>query len=434
MKVIMNLNKTATFMVAVFFFLYGCKSKSEQSAPVSSESTIPLNQPVSLTQAKQASVKVFDVGSKLRTDSPGLAIGNLAAAIKHKTALFEASRIGDVALWELVHHHLTFARYFGRTHDFAQAERIVARAIKMNGASSKLHLLRSDVHVALHRFEAAKRDLDTAEAMGTEPGKIADARLGLALSQGRFEAVVPVREKRASKLKRWQDFGRLGIAYAAAGRYEDADKAYQSAIDRYRSTSPMVVAWLYFARGLMWAEEAGQTEKGRLFYERAVSHLPTYLVANIHLAEIEVEAGQFERALSRLKKCVGEDRDPELYAKLAVLYRVMGRADDAGKALAKARTVYAVLLSKYPEAWADHGAEFYMGPGANPKRAFELAKLNLRGRKTPRAAALWIEAAVAAGDMKALCKPSRYPFADEHPHVRWQNALKLLRQRCPLVP
>lgn len=434
MKVTMNLNKTAPFLVAVSFFFTGCKSKTDESVPRHSDSAVPMSKPIPATQAEAALVKSLDIGPKLRTDSPGVAIGNLAAAIKHKTARFEANRLGSVGLWELVHHHLTYARYFGRTDDFSKAERIVARAIERDGGSSELLLLRSDVHVALHRFGDAKLDLIAAEGMGVAPSKVADARLSLRLSQGHFESVVSAREKRALKLKRWQDFGRLGIAYASAGRYEDADEAYRSAIARYRSTSPMVVGWLYFARGVMWAEEAGQPEKGRLFYERAVEHLPTYLVANIHLAEIEAEAGELKRALSRLEGCIGEDRDPELFAKLAVLYKTMGRVDDASKALTKARSIYAALLSKYPEAWADHGAEFYMGPGADPKRAFELAKLNLKGRQTPRSVALWIESALAVGDMKALCKPSRYPFPDEHPHVRWQNAFKALKQKCRVVP
>jgi hypothetical protein len=39
-------------------------------------------------------------------------------------------------------------------------------------------------------------------------------------------------------------------------------------------------------------------------------------------------------------------------------------------------------------AFADHGAEFYSGSGNNPRRAFELASINLANRQVPLGALL----------------------------------------------
>lgn len=70
---------------------------------------------------------------------------------------------------------------------------------------------------------------------------------------------------------------------------------------------------------------------------------------------------------------------------------------------AEARTSYELLLSRDPMAFADHGAEFYLGPGADPERAWILAQQNLANRQTPRAAALAIKAAEASGHYADAC-------------------------------
>jgi hypothetical protein len=77
---------------------------------------------------------------------------------------------------------------------------------------------------------------------------------------------------------------------------------------------------------------------------------------------------------------------------------------EADELAAAAHQRYQTLLEKHPAAFADHGTEFYLGPGKDPKRALELATLNLKVRDTPRARLLHMEAALAAGDSGAACK------------------------------
>jgi hypothetical protein len=63
--------------------------------------------------------------------------------------------------------------------------------------------------------------------------------------------------------------------------------------------------------------------------------------------------------------------------------------------------IYVELLRKYPLAYADHGAEFYLAAGNDPARALELARLNLENRPTLRAFEQSVAAATAAGDRAA---------------------------------
>ena len=94
---------------------------------------------------------------------------------------------------------------------------------------------------------------------------------------------------------------------------------------------------------------------------------------------------------------------------------VTGDHAEAAMQLAAARSGFESLMAKHPLAFADHGAEFYLGSGGDPARAFELAQLNLANRPTLRAFEQACAAAEAAGDAAAvarLCADAR---------ERWQS-------------
>jgi hypothetical protein len=132
-------------------------------------------------------------------------------------------------------------------------------------------------------------------------------------------------------------------------------------------------------------------------YVTAVAHLPDYVVANVHLAELEATSGKKLQAIDRLRRVMARTADPEPAALLGELLGQSNPPEPGAEALiTRARSSYAELLSRYPAAFLDHAAEFFMGPGAEPSRALELARENLGVRETPRAYALAIEAARAA--------------------------------------
>ena len=62
-----------------------------------------------------------------------------------------------------------------------------------------------------------------------------------------------------------------------------------------------------------------------------------------------------------------------------------------------ARRRFEALLARHPAAFADHAAEFYLGPGRDPQRAWTWARANLSERGTRRAYELAIRAAEATG-------------------------------------
>jgi hypothetical protein len=155
----------------------------------------------------------------------------------------------------------------------------------------------------------------------------------------------------------------------------------------------------------MWAEQAANPERALPHYVEAVRRLPAHVSANVHLAELEVELGRRDAAIQRLRRVVDQTIDPEPAGLLGELLGAQNPADPASSALIeRARAGYQALLERHRDAFLDHAAEFFAGPGADAALASSLARDNLALRQTPRAHALAIEAALAAQDPALACQ------------------------------
>lgn len=196
----------------------------------------------------------------------------------------------------------------------------------------------------------------------------------------------------------------LAGAYAAVGRFADADRMYVEALAALNTTSPFPYAWIYFARGEMWAEQAGDPARGEALYARALTHLPEFVAANIHLAELEAARGALASAMARLERVAASSNEPEALALLGELHLRTGDPARGRSEIARSRQRFESLLARHPLAFADHAAEFYLGPGGDAERAWVLAQRNLAARETDRAVTLAVKAARATGRQREACE------------------------------
>ena len=271
-------------------------------------------------------------------------------------------------------------------------------------------LLRARTRSAVHRFADALADVEAAERAGAKPDEIAALRASILVAIGRATEVIPQLEADLLRHPGFASRSALAVAYGAVGRIDDADRLYAEALSSLDTTLPFPYAWIYFARGLMWSEQGGDQARAELLYEQALKYVPEFVTANIHLAEIEALRGDSESAIGHLENVVQSSHEPEARALLGVLHLRTGDAERGSGEIAEAQTSYESLLSRDPLAFADHGAEFYLGPGGDPERAWVLAQQNLANRQTPRAAALAIKAAEASGRYSDACALLRkYP-------------------------
>ena len=302
------------------------------------------------------------------TTSGSIALANLDQLI--------AQHAGDPGADEL---WLMRARYLA---DYAALERGAAYADAAAPDAAAL-LRRARARAAVHRFTAALADLDAAARLGADTAALFRVRAPIRIAQGAADDVIPTLEAEAARAPGFASASALATAYAGAGRFEDADRQFQAALDALDTTSPFPYAWLCFARGTMWAEQARDPRRGTPHLERALDYLPQFVAANLHLAEIEAARSDAPAALARLAR-IADSGDPEVLALLGQLHAatdaVRGRRE-----IDSARARFEELLARQPLAFADHAAEFYLGAGADPERAWSLANANYAERKTSRA-------------------------------------------------
>ncbi|MCA9642074.1 MAG: tetratricopeptide repeat protein [Myxococcales bacterium] len=341
--------------------------------------------------------------------TPGdIAVGNLSSQIDGRERLLSKRDVLQIRE-ALVGAYLSRTQYIGSYSDFDQAEEQVKLAMQKHGKEPAALLLKASVDSALHRFDEALKTLDAAEKAGAKADKLKKQRETIWMARGEYlDEIVAERKAIAEKYPSYQSLSALAVAQMTAGDFEAADKSFIEAVRKYRDVSPFPVAWVSFQRGVMWAEHAGKPEKALPLYREAVTLLPQYVVANVHLAELEQEAGNKDEAKKLLLSVLKPDGDPEPASVLAELLKDSA-PDEAAKYTAQAKQGYESLLKRYPLAFADHACEFYLGPGEDPKRAQSLAEQNLKNRATERAFSLAIEASLANKDTKRACELAKDP-------------------------
>lgn len=354
--------------------------------------------PIEPLPVEEGAAPVADVVSQHTTDGPA-ALGNLSTQLEALEELL-AIRPNDMLLVsQAVGLYLARTQYIGSYQDFTRVDELTSSALSVHANSTDALLARADYLSAIHEFADAHTHLDRAEALGA--GKQDDRRAKYWLATGqRLDEVLALRIGAFERAPTYNTITSLAAVRAARGEFEEADELYVRALREYRDVSPFPVAWISFQRGVMWAEMAGRPDWARPLYEEAVARLPGYIVANVHLAEIEHADGHLELAIARLMRVLSSTSDPEPASRLA-LWLSGGRASSYRM---QALSGYEALLRRYEPAFSDHAAEFFAGAGDDLPRARKLALRNLDNRKTARAYLLALNVALAAKDRALLCQ------------------------------
>ncbi len=172
-----------------------------------------------------------------------------------------------------------------------------------------------------------------------------------------------------------------------AGRCQDSDKIYQSAL-AHGTPGPALLNNTgnhYLA--------CGAPEKAREYFERLVKAVPSHPNGNLQLARIEIAAGDFARAEARLTKLVAAH--PNDFEMLFLLGRAAARAGHS----AKARQTLESALVIQPD---DAGVMLEAGlanaaAGDYPRAVFLLARAQSRAPDQPGIALALARASEDAG-------------------------------------
>jgi len=307
---------------------------------------------------------------------------------------------------ELVANLLSRAQFVGSFSDLSESLVLASEGHSLSSDAERAIETEASALGSVHEFTSATELLASIDRTAT------DAFGNLQLARGADPR--PIEQARRERVQISPSFGSWSswaIALAAAGDFEAADAAYAAALEHYRDVSPLPVAWVAFQRGVMWAERAGDSARGRAFYAEATRVLPEYVVANVHLAEVEISEGQVDAARSRLGRLVeAGTEDPEPYG---VLSSIAATASERERLRELTESRYRSLIERHPNAFLDHGAEFFVT--VDPELALELALDNLANRTEDRAYQTALEVALAAGAAEMACELARDATKEAYP-------------------
>jgi tetratricopeptide (TPR) repeat protein len=399
--------------VLVAALLLGCRGRSNEGGE---ESFGGPNAASSARDAAGAAGSARRPPEKVRrgpqTTSGAIAIANLSAQIAGVEASIKVDPAAADRKAELVDLLLFRAEILGVIGDYERALGLAEELVKAAPEKAIAYLARAQARAALHLFDGAAADLDEATRRGAHASGTRGMRASILAAVGRYDEALALRRAAREARPTLSTLGAEAAVLAAMGRIEEAARLFEEAPKKHRDVSPFPLAQLEFQEGLMW-ERAGERARARELFEAACERLPAYAHAVSHLAAME----PYARAIELLRPVVERSDNPEYAAQLAELLRRRGEAGEADALLERAKARWGVVTEKFPEAFADHAARFWLGAGGDRPKALELAKRNAALRKTEEALDLMLSAALAAGSEESACEAARagvkLPYASE---------------------
>jgi tetratricopeptide (TPR) repeat protein len=352
-------------------------------------------------------VRVLD-NEPFQTTDGDIAIVNLNSARLRSWSRFDQDPLrAGIAETVLEHEQLT-AQFASDLSALGRMEAFGEQLGRLDASSPRTLVIQAQVASALHRFSDARHYLAQASLGGAPHEDVKRILLSVDQACGmNLEEVLDERRRIVAKSGRFEERVALGALLADMGEFDEADDIYRAALRGYQDVSPFPVAWVCFQLGMLWGELVPEPRLARAehWYRKATVSLPCYVRARVHLAEICSATGRAGEAEAMLRPAL-DSGDPEVSWRLADVLHGEGSVDEAASHLEAARSRYEALLDKHLLAFADHGAEFYIGSGGDPLRALELAQLNLRNRPTLRAFEQTHAIALEAGETDAAMEIS----------------------------
>jgi tetratricopeptide (TPR) repeat protein len=371
--------------------LGACKNKSPQGMTDGGEDAESASPPVVIS----ASNAPADGGlTRLATTSWNIAGGNLDADIADRLKR-DAGDVG--ARLHLVDQLLTRAQFLADVADYERAEKLATESARNYPKDGAALFMRALVHGALHRFDAALKDLDAAEALKADPDRIASTRASIYAATGRYDEAEKILPAPNAKSRPHV----LVVAATLAGqmqKHDEAERLFEQARSSFVDVTPFPIAWMDFQRATL-LEARGKEKEARAYYLEAFEKIPVYAHAAVHLAATDPPA----EAIARLEAVRKTTPDPDVLAALADAYHRAKNDSEAKRITDLARARYDELVTKYPEAYRDHAARFYLRGGNDPKKALALAEKNAQLRPTEEAIDLWMASAAAVNDKAKMC-------------------------------
>jgi tetratricopeptide (TPR) repeat protein len=274
----------------------------------------------------------------------------------------------------------------GRIADHDRAEQVALEAFALSPDMGRAFYIRARLASRFHKFADATALLDQAFACGFSQGKIDAERASVLQATGHYHEALVIRDRLAKDDPGIHTLGALATLLAEMDHWVAAESSYAEALDADRGVSPIPCGQLLFEWGLN-AMRRGDLDRAEELFSELDTILPQHVPGRGHRAEVALARGELDLALTLIQPTLSIADDPEYRATYAEILAARGDREAACHA-ERAAAAYENLLSRRPEAYADHAAWFFMGIGNRPLRAVELARANFKLRDTGRSRSL----------------------------------------------
>jgi tetratricopeptide (TPR) repeat protein len=329
-----------------------------------------------------------------RYTSGRIAVANLSTSIES----LERCRVERATFENLMAlSKLLFLRgdLLGRIVDHDRAELVANEAIALSLDTASTLYIRARLAERFHRFEEANALLDQALAAGHPKDEVDVERAALLQATGGYSEALVLREGLAKDNPSIQTLGALATQLGEMDQWAAAESCYTAAVDADEGTSPIPCGQLLFEWGVS-AMRRGSLDRAEELFVELGAILPQHVPGRGHRAEVALARGQLDLAVALITPVLTIADDPEYRATYAEILAARGDVEAASEA-ELASAAYERLLARRPEAYADHGAAFFMGVGNRPQLAVDLASANQELRDTPRSRGLLARALRNAG-------------------------------------
>lgn len=389
--------KRPNFSLFFVISLVGCHDAEQAAGPT--PSTTPSTAAAPTVPAAPPALRGKPrTQAELATTSATIYLGNLDGQVDAVEKILKHDPKSAPKLGMLSAAHYVRGKHRGDLDEIQLAIDITSRAITIDPTNAAIYVSRAEQEQSLHRFPEARADIEKAKTLGATGDDVGAVVQELDWNDGKYDsAIASIRA--ASTKPSLYTLAREAQLHHDLDEQEACDREFEQAEDLLRDTSPIPLAWIDVQRGLH-KMKTGKFEDAVLFYREAVARIPTFVMANEHLAEALHFVGKDDEAIAIYEDLTKRSPDPEFMGALAALYRDKGKTKEADALKAKATARYAELLTKYPQAMYWHASEFFMSEGANPKKALELLTKNLALRPNSISYVALARAQLATTDVK----------------------------------
>lgn len=228
---------------------------------------------------------------------------------------------------KMAHLFINEARVTGEHGHYYPAALAILEGIPANHTEQDIRFRKlatqASVELSLHDFAQALKTADAAVKLNPYNAQIYGALVDANVELGNYKEAVAMADKMVSIRPDMRSYARVAYLREIHGQVDGAFEAMQLAVEAgypgYEAT-----AWARLTMGEMY-ERYGKTEAAEQTYRQILAERPGYPFAIAALANLEAEAGKYEKAEAMLKKACAAIPEFGFYQQLAEIYKATGR-------------------------------------------------------------------------------------------------------------